>query len=189
MSRLDVIPPDAMTDAQRAVHDEIVNGPRGAVHGRSIGLSGPFNAWIRSPQLADHAQKLGAFLRFGTRLPARLSELAIIIVGRHMNASFEFAAHAPMAVRGGLDPAIVEAIRTGATPSFSANDEAAVHAFATSLVRTHTVDDATYAQALALFGEEGLVELVAIVGYYGLVSLTLNTFRVPLREDMVDPFA
>ncbi len=189
MSRIDVIQPGEMNEAQRRVHDEIVQGPRGSVHGRSIGLSGPFNAWIRSPTLADHAQRLGAFLRFGTRLPARLTELAIIVVGRHMNASFEFAAHAPLAIRGGLDPAIVEAIRTRTEPRFTAADEALVYTLATALVRTHGVDDASYARAVDLFGEEGVVELVAIVGYYGLVSLTLNTFRVPLREDMVDPFA
>lgn len=189
MSRLDVIQPEAMTDAQRRVHDEIVQGPRGTVHGRSIGLSGPFNAWIRSPVLADHAQRLGAFLRFGTALPARLTELAIIVVGRHMNARFEFAAHAPLAIRAGLDPAIVEAIRTRTPPRFAAADEAAVYDLAMALVNRHDVDDATYARAHATVGEAGLVELVAIVGYYGMVSLTLNTFRVPLRDDMVDPFA
>jgi 4-carboxymuconolactone decarboxylase len=189
MSRLDVIHPEAMSDAQRRVHDEIVQGPRGTVHGRGIGLSGPFNAWIRSPTLADHAQRLGAFLRFGTALPARLTELAIIVVGRHMNASFEFAAHAPLAIRAGLDPAIVEAIRTRAAPSFAAADEAAVYELAMALVNRHDVDDVTFARARDIVGEAGLVELVAIVGYYGMVSLTLNTFRVPLREDMVDPFA
>ena len=188
MSRLDVIEPDNMSAEQRRVYSDIVSGPRGAIHGRSIGLSGPFNAWIRSPVLADHAQQLGSFLRCHSQLPGRLSELAIIVVGRHMNAAFEFAAHAPLAIKGGLSEQIVDAIRTQQPPRFEAADEAAVYAFAVALVRTHQVDDASYAQALELLGEVGVVELVAIVGYYSLVSLTLNTFRVPLREGMTDPF-
>ena len=189
MSRLDVIEPDNMSAAQRRVYTDIVSGPRGAIHGRSIGLSGPFNAWMRSPELADHAQQLGSFLRFHSQLPARLSELAIIVVGRHMNAAFEFAAHSPLAIKGGVSEQIVAAIRTQQLPHFEAADEAAVYAFTVALMHTHQVDDATYAQALELLGEVGLVELVAIVGYYSLVSLTLNTFRVPLREGMSDPFA
>ena len=189
MSRLDVIEPDDMSAEQQRVYSEIVSGPRGAIHGRSIGLSGPFNAWIRSPSLADHAQQLGSFLRFRSQLPARLSELAIILVGRHMNAAFEFAAHAPLAITAGLSEQIVDAIRTRQSPQFEAADEAVVHAFASALLQTHQVDDTTYAQALELFGEVGVVELVAIVGYYSLVNLTLNTFRVPLRDGMSDPFA
>ena len=188
MSRLDVVEPDKMTTEQHRVYTDIVSGPRAAIHGRSIGLSGPFNAWIRSPELADHAQQLGAFLRFRSQLPARLAELAIIVVGRHMSAAFEFAAHAPLAIKAGLSEQIVEAIRTQQPPHVGAPDEAVVYAFAVALMRAHQVDDATYAQALALLGEAGVVELVAIVGYYSLVSLTLNTFRVPLRAGMTDPF-
>ena len=188
MSRLAVIDPDNMSAEQRRVYTDIVSGPRAAIHGRSIGLSGPFNAWIRSPELADHAQQLGSFLRFRSQLPARLSELAIIVVGRHMDAAFEFAAHAPLALQSGLSEQIVDAIRTAQMPHFTAADEAAVYAFALMLVHTHQVDDDTYTRALDLLGEAAVVELVAIVGYYSLVSLTLNAFRVPLREGMANPF-
>ena len=189
MSRLAMLTTDTMTDAQRTVHDAIMSGPRGRVHGRGTGLLGPFNAWIRSPSIAGHAQQLGAFLRFGTQLPTRLSELAIIMVGRHMRAAFEFAAHAPLAIQGGLSEDVVDAIRKGETPSFTKQDERTVHSFAKELLEQHRVSNATYQSALELLGEQAVVELVALVGYYSLVSLTLNAFEVPLREGMQDPFA
>lgn len=189
MPRLPTLLPSQMTSAQLAVHDAIINGPRGTVHGRGIGLTGPFNAWIRSPELADHAQRLGAFLRFNSQFPARLSELAIILVGKHWRASFEFAAHAPLALAAGLSADIIEAIRTGAAPSFANDDERIVHTFTTQLLQNNRVTDVAYDAALRAFGEMAVVELVSIIGYYCLVSLTLNAFVVPLREGMVDPFA
>ena len=196
MSRLPMLTPDVMmNNAQRAVADAIMSGPRSQVHGRGTGsgtgsgLLGPFNAWIRSPEIADHAQQLGAFLRFHTQLPTRLSELAIIVVGRHMRAAFEFTAHAPLAIQGGLGADIVDAIRIGATPEFINADERVVHSFAKELLERHRVSDTTYQAALTLFGEQAVVELVALLGYYSLVSLTLNAFEVPLRAGMTDPFA
>ena len=189
MSRLTMLTTDTMTERQRAVQEAIMSGPRGQVHGRSTGLLGPFNAWMRNPELADRAQGLGALLRFATQLPPRLTELAIIMVGRHMKAAFEFAAHAPLALQAGLAAEVIEAIRTGAPPQFAQQDERVVHALAAELLATHRVSAATYDAALALFGEVALVELVAVVGYYSLVSLTLNAFEVPLREGMADPFS
>ncbi|MEE9255039.1 MAG: carboxymuconolactone decarboxylase family protein, partial [Pseudomonadales bacterium] len=116
MTRIETLLPEQMTDEQLKVYDAIRSGPRGRVHGDRIGLTGPFNAWIRAPGFADLAQQLGAHLRFETSLSPRLSELAIIVVGRHMRASFEFAAHAVLAVQGGISAEVVEAIRTGAEP-------------------------------------------------------------------------
>jgi 4-carboxymuconolactone decarboxylase len=167
---------------QRRVHDAIVSGPRGRV-------VGPLRVWLESPQLADHAQALGAFCRFGTGLPPRLSELAIITAGAFWRAKFEWHAHAPMAIKAGIAPAAVEAIRTGKTPQFSRDDEAAVHAFAHELLETRRVSEATYRRVVDALGRKAVVELAGILGYYSLVSLTLNAFEVPLPPGAPDPFA
>jgi len=167
---------------QRRAYDAIVAGPRGRV-------VGPLRVWLESPQLADHAQALGAFCRFGTSLPPRLSELAIITTGAFWRASFEWHAHAPMAIKAGIDPAAVEAIRTAKMPQFSRADEAAVHAFASELIETRRVSDQTFQRAVDVLGLAGVVELVGILGYYSLVSLTLNAFEVPVPAGAPDPFA
>lgn len=182
MPRLPDLDPDALPPEARRVHDAIVSGPRGVVQG-------PLAIWLASPVLADAAQKLGAFCRFGTSLPARLSELAILVVGAQWRASFEWFMHAPMGIEGGLDPADVEIMRTGGMPDFAQPDEAAVHAFASELVRTHRVSAPVYARAVELLGQTAVVELVGIIGYYGLVSATLNVFEVALPAGAADPFA
>lgn len=181
-TRPPVIDPDRLSPEARAVHDAIVAGPRGKVEG-------PLRIWLLSPGLADKAQALGAFCRYGTTLPPRLSELAIITTGAFWKAGFEWAVHAPIAEKAGVAPAIVEAIRTGAAPAFAAEDEAAVHAFATELHRDHVVSDATYARAVAALGLQGTVDLVGVLGYYTLISMTINAFAVPLPDGAADPFA
>jgi 4-carboxymuconolactone decarboxylase len=149
---------------------------------------GPLRVWLESPQLADHAQALGAFCRFSTSLPPRLSELAIITTGAFWRASFEWHAHAPMAIKAGIEPTAVEAIRTGNTPHFAHADEAAVHAFARELIETRRVSEPSYRRVDAL-GLKAVVELVGILGYYSLVSLTLNAFEVPVPAGAPEPFA
>ena len=183
MSRISLLTRDQLTGDQVRVYDEIQSGERGA-----IGLGGPFNAWIRSPGMADHAQKLGAFLRYNTSLEKRLSELAIITAGKHCRCSFEFASHAPKAIAGGLDPAIVESIRTGQEPVFEKPDEKAVYDFSKMLLTTHTVADRIYEDLLSQVGEQGVVEVIALLGYYTMVSMTLNVFQTPLREGWEAPF-
>jgi 4-carboxymuconolactone decarboxylase len=182
MPRLPDLVPDTLDPEQRRVYDAIAAGPRGRVEG-------PLRVWVRSPALADKAQALGAFCRFGSSLPPRLSELAILVTGAYWKSGFEWFAHAPIAQRAGVDAAVIEAIRTGATPTFAKEDEAAVHAFASEVWRTRRVSDATYAHAKAALGERGLIDLVGILGYYGLVSMTINAFEVPLPSGMPDPFA
>ena len=167
---------------QRRVYDAIVAGPRGQVQG-------PLKVWLQSADLADRAQALGAFCRFGTSLPPRLSELAIITMGAHWRAGFEWFAHAPLAIKAGIDPDAVEAIRTGKAPKFAQPDEAAVHAFAHELLTTREVSDATYQEALARLGKKGVVELTGILGYYGLSSMTIKAFEVPLPAGTQDPFS
>ncbi|MGH7040703.1 MAG: carboxymuconolactone decarboxylase family protein [Acetobacteraceae bacterium] len=181
MARLPDLSSDTMTPEQRRVHDAIVAGPRGVVEG-------PLRVWLHNPELAERAQALGAFCRYGSSLPARLSELAILLTGAHWRAGFEWHVHAPIAVKAGLDPAAVEAIRVGRDPGFAAEDTAAVFAFATELLRTRSVGEATFARARAALGPVGVVDLVAILGYYGFISMTINAFAVPLPEGAAEPF-
>jgi 4-carboxymuconolactone decarboxylase len=167
---------------QRRVHDAITAGPRGQVQG-------PLRVWLQSAKLADRAQALGAFCRFGSSLPPRLSELAILATGAHWRAGFEWFAHAPIAIKAGVDPAAVEAIRIGKPPTFAQADEAAVYAFAHELLTTREVSDATYREAVAQLGQKRVVELVGILGYYGLISMTIKAFEVPLPAGTPEPFA
>ncbi len=182
MSRLPDLTLETMSPEQRQVHDMIASGPRGVVEG-------PLKVWLHSPELAERAQALGAFCRYGTSLPQRLSELAILITGAHWRAGFEWHVHAPIAIQAGIDPAAAEALRTGATPAFAREDEAAVHAFATELLRTRAVSAATYARAQAALGPRGAVDLVGVLGYYGFISMTINAFAVPLPPGAPEPFA
>lgn len=183
MARLEPLDLAKLTPEQKEVADAIMSGPRG-------GLRGPFEAWLRSPVLADRAQKVGEYCRFSTSLPKHLSEFAIILTGKHWKAQFEFFAHARMALEAGLPRETVEAVRTGAAPTFRDDAEQAVYTFVTEYFATNRVSDATYQQALAnLGGERGVVDLVGIVGYYGLVSMTLNVFDVGLPEGEPLPLA
>ncbi len=175
MTRLAPLVPEKLSAEQKKVYDAILAGPRG-------GIGGPFAAWLRSPQLADRAQKLGEFCRFNTSLPKRLSELAILMTARHWTAQFEWYAHARMAREAGLDDAIIEAIRNRLRPASMQDDEAAIYDFCNEAYALHYVTDATYVRAITLFGEATVVELVGVIGYYCLVSLTLNIFKMPLPE-------
>ncbi|MFC1886019.1 carboxymuconolactone decarboxylase family protein [Thermodesulfobacteriota bacterium] len=183
MSRISLLAREQLNDDQLKIYDELQSGERGRV-----GLGGPFNAWIRSPGMAGPAQKLGEFLRFNTSLESRLSELAIIMAGKHCRCAFEFASHAPKALAGGLDPAIVEAIRTGQQPMIEKPDEKAVYAFCNALLTTHNADDQTYEDLLKQVGEKGVMEVTALLGYYTMVSMTLNVFQTPFREGWEAPF-
>jgi 4-carboxymuconolactone decarboxylase len=170
-----------LSPEQRRVHDAILSGPRGIVEG-------PLRVWLTSAELADRAQALGAFCRFGTVLPPRLSELAIITAGAYWKAGFEWAVHAPIAIKAGVDAEAAEAIRTGQQPHFEQADQAAVHAFAHELLHHRKVSDETYRRAEKELGTRGVVELVGILGYYGLISMTIVAFEVPLPDGVPEPF-
>ena len=179
--RLPPLTPETMSAEQRRVAEAIASGPRG-------GVQGPLLAWLHSPELADRAQALGAFCRYGTSLPPRLSELAIITVGAYWQAGFEWHVHAPLAAAAGIEPAAVEAIRSGATPAFAQADETAVWRFAHHLVHDRRVPDDAYQAAQTALGPVAVVELVGIIGYYGLISMTINAFQLPLPDGAANPF-
>lgn len=180
MPRLEPLTPENMSQEQRRIADEIAAGPRG-------GIRGPFQAWLRSPAFADRGQKLGEFCRFNTSLPPRLSELAILVTARHWTAQYEWYAHAKIAREAGVPVAAIEAIANRETPSLDDPDQALVYRFAAEYYATHRIGDATYKAAVERFGEQGVVELVGIMGYYGLVAMTLNVFEMPLPEGETEP--
>jgi len=177
--RMAEIPLDKMSSAQRAVADAIMSGPRG-------GLRGPFNAWLRSPVLADRLQKVGEYIRFNTSLEKRINEMAILMTAQAWGSQYEWYAHAPLAIKAGLDPDIVAAIGAGRKPEKMKDDEAVVWEFTTQLRRDHGVDDAIYARALEKLGEQGIMDLIAVNGNYDVVSMTLNVARVapPAGEEL-----
>lgn len=170
-----------MTPAQRRVHDLIVAGRRGR-------FGGPFQLLIRAPEICEQAAILGEHLRWGTALPDRLSELAIITTARFWRAQYEWYAHAPLAEKAGVPAAAVEAIRHGETPNFDQEDEALVYRICTELFKTQRLSDASFKAALATLGEAGLIEVIAIIGYYTLIGNTLNVFQVQVPEGTTPPF-
>jgi 4-carboxymuconolactone decarboxylase len=181
LSRPPVLDEAHLTAEQQAVFDDIRSGPRGLVEG-------PLRVWLQSPALAERAQKLGAFCRYGTRIPARLSELAIVIVGAHWRSGFEWSVHAPIAAKAGIDLEVLEAIRTGARPSFIRADERVVYRFSQELLETKRVSEDVYKEAAELVGTEGAVELVGILGYYTLICMTINAFEIPTADGKPEPF-
>jgi 4-carboxymuconolactone decarboxylase len=179
--RMPQIPLEQMTPAQRSVADAIMSGPRG-------GMRGPFNTWLRSPELADRLQKVGEYVRFNTSLDKRLNEMAICMTAQHWGSQYEWFAHAPLALKAGLDPATLKALGEGKKPDNMKEDEAIVWEFSTQLRRDHNVDDAIYAKALEKFSEKGIVDLIAVNGYYDVVSMTLNVSRVSPPDGEAMPF-
>ena len=177
---------DELTDDQRKLWDDMAGGKRTAGRDSGFltndegGLVGPFNAWLQSPGIGQRVQSLGASLRFESSLPNALLEIAILVTAQHWRAEFEWWAHARFARRAGIPDAIIEAIRKNEEPPFEDPSQHLVFDFCRALIATRRVDDELYARTKELLGEPGLVELTSLLGYYGLVSMTLNVFDVPL---------
>lgn len=169
--RMQPIPLEQMSPEQKRVADAIVSGPRKT-------LSGPFNAWLRSPELADRLQRVGEYLRFNTSLDHRLNEFAILITGQFWGCEYEWYAHYPLAIKAGLKPEVAAELAEGKRPSNMQADEAIVYDFSTQLHRSKNVDEATYKAAVARFGEQGVMDLIAVNGYYDVVAMTLNVAQV-----------
>ncbi|HET6963560.1 MAG TPA: carboxymuconolactone decarboxylase family protein [Acidimicrobiales bacterium] len=179
-SRLPPLRRPDLEGAGASLWDSIATSRGQELVGEDGALRGPFNAWVHAPTLGNRLLALGTVLRFESSIERRLLELAIITVGAHWKAEFEWWAHSRMAREAGLSPEVIEAVRGGTSPPFSDDSERIVHAVAGELVRTGSVSDATYGQAEAVLGPAGLVELVSLCGYYTLVCFTLNAFTVPL---------
>lgn len=171
MTRIRPLQPEEMTEDQRAVHAAIVAGPRGQVRG-------PLAVWLHRPGLAAKAQALGQYCRYDSSLPQRLSELAILVMGKFWRAEFEWWAHKPIALKAGIDEAVVEAIRTGIDPVFTRDDEAMVYAVTRSLNEQRNIPTPLYERAVAVLGLDAVIDLVGVAGYYTLISMTINAFEV-----------
>jgi 4-carboxymuconolactone decarboxylase len=174
--RFKPLPPEQMTPEQTRVAQALTQGPRG-------GVRGPFPALLRLPDLAERVRALGDYVRFEGTLPQPLRELAILVVARFWSAQYEWYAHSRHAVKAGLDASVPDAIAQGKRPQKLSADEALVYDFCTELMHARDVSDATFAAAVQRFGETTVLELVALAGYYGFVSLILNVNRSPIPDD------
>jgi len=179
----DRMPPleaERLSPAQRAALDRITAGPRGA-------LVGPFTVLLRTPELMDRVQEVGAFLRYEKQLEARLFEMTVLMVARHWDQAFEWAHHHPIALAAGLDPEVVAAIGDRRRPTSADPAVQAVWDVVEEVHRDHGVSDRTFAAAVGVLGEECLVELLVTVGYYTTLALVMNVARTPPEDGAVLP--
>ena len=179
--RFPQLEPSQFTPRQQQVADAIQSGPRGG------GLRGPFNALLRAPELCDLVQRVGAYVRYGSSIPAALNELAICMAGRKWTAQYEFYAHRKLGIAAGLNPAILDAVADCTTPVGMSTDETIVYNFVTALLGNGSVPDALYQPAVTRFGENGVMDLVGAVGYYSIVSMVLNVADVQLPDGEPKP--
>jgi 4-carboxymuconolactone decarboxylase len=172
---------EQLTPEQKLAWDEVVAGPRKKMHG-------PFFIWLHSPELLSRGQKLGLYARFQSSLPQRLSELCILMIAAHWKAAGEWVDHAPIATDLGVDAAALEALRKGLPAKFKNADEMAAYELAQELLNKRDVSDATYARTKAILGERGILDLVAVLGYYSLIAMSMKAFALE-PDGASDPFA
>jgi len=190
--RFRILEPEEMSQAQRDLVRSIRSGPRASVQGSAANQAGgslgsPLNVFLRSPELGEELQRVGSYIRFKSVLGPRLTELAILVTARHWSAQYEWHAHHRLAMQAGLAPAIADDIAHGRRPAAMAPDEEAVYQFSCELHEHKRVSDATYAQVHDRFGEQGVMDLIAVNGYYSLVSMVLNVDRTPIPGGGPDP--
>jgi 4-carboxymuconolactone decarboxylase len=178
--RFSEIKREQMFDAQKRVYDEIATS-RGSVRG-------PFGVLLRSPELADRWQRLGEYVRFRTSLPPRLNEFAILITARFWGSKYEWFAHKPLAIKGGLAESIAEDLAQNKRPANMKPDEELVYEFCTTLQRKHFVDEALFKRAIETLGERGVIDLVAVSGFYVAVSMVLNVAEIPIPPGEKSPW-
>jgi 4-carboxymuconolactone decarboxylase len=179
----DRMPPlatEKMNDAQKEAAAELIAGPR-------KGVFGPFIPLMRSPELMDRLGRVGEYLRFHNTNPTKLNEFAILIASRHTTNQFEWAIHHPLAIKAGIARATLDALEQGRQPVGMADEEEVVYDFCSEVLATHHASDATYARALARFGEQGIVDLVGTVGYFVAICLVMNVAGTPAPKSDVPP--
>lgn len=174
--RMPALPMESMTEAQKTAAEELIAGPRGAVFG-------PFIPLLRSPELMNRLQKVGEYIRFHSALETRINEFVMLVVSRQWTQQFEWCMHYPLALKAGVRQDVLDALAEGRRPANMAHDEEAAYDFCEELARTHGVSDATYERAVATFTEPGLIDLVALVGYFSTVSMVMNVARTPPMKD------
>ena len=172
IDRLPALRAEQMSDGQRKAADELTAGPR-------KGVKGPFIALLRSPELLARMQKVGEYLRFQSALSTRINEFVTLIVAREWTQEFEWFVHLPLAEKAGVSAQTLAALAQGGRPPAMADDEAAAYDFATELIAHRGVCDATYARAHSTFGEQGLVDLIGLIGYFTAISMVLNVAHTP----------
>jgi len=172
---------EQLTPEQETMVEDLLAGTR-------TSLGGPFNALLRSPEMGNHAQKLGEYVRFKTSVPRRLNEMAILMTARYWSSQYEWYAHKTLALEAELDPAVIDDIHAGRRPASMRADERIVYDFCAELRERRRVSDRTFAAAVGLLGEKGVVDLIANMAYYDLVSMVLNVDRYPLPAGAALPF-
>lgn len=177
MARINILSPGQMTREQTEVCEEALSGLRGKV-------PAPMIAWIHNPELARRAQMLGELLRFQTTIEPHLSEMAILICGRHWTSHLEWTAHKALAIRAGLNPKIIADIAARRIPIFDDERASVVYEVSTSVLSTGRIHDNLYKRAVEVLCVRGLTELIAILGYYCFASLTLNVFELGMPENI-----
>jgi 4-carboxymuconolactone decarboxylase len=180
--RLKLLSPGEMSADQKETYDESIAGKRGAP-------PAPMMAWLNSPEMARHATRLGGVLRFDTIFPAKLSEIAILVTARHCTSHYEWYAHKRLALKGGMDPKVIDAIRDRRTPVFDDPKGQMIYDVAKSLHEGHGVSNALYDAAVDVLTVRGVTEIIGLCGYYTMVSMTLNTFEFELPAGEVSDLA
>ena len=180
--RMPPIPAEKMTAAQRAAVADFKAA-------RSVDISGPFIPLLRSPDVMNRARAMGDYLRYKSALPPRLSEFVILLTARRWTQQYEWNAHQPLALQGGLSADVVKAVADGRRPDRMAEDEEAVYAMWDELQKNQSVSDATYVKAIAKLGEQGVIDALGITGYYTMLAMVMNTTRTPLPPGVAPPLA
>jgi 4-carboxymuconolactone decarboxylase len=178
--RMPPIPADQLTDAQKKAAEVFAEG-------RGYALRGPFVPLLRSPEVMLRAKAMGDYLRFKSVLPPRVNEMVILITAREWTQQYEWNAHYPAALKAGLRREIADAIAQGVRPSGMAEDEEIAYDTATEILRQKRVSDPTWRRAVAKFGEQGVIDLLGVAGYYNFLAIVMNATRTAMPEGVAEP--
>src|SRR6266436_7478431 len=178
--RMPPIAADKLTDVQKKAAETFAEG-------RGYAVRGPFVPLIRSPEVMLRAKAMGDYLRFKSTLGSRLNEMVILITAREWTQQYEWNAHYAIALKEGLRREIADAIADGRRPVGMAEDEDAAYYIATEILRTKRVSDVTYRRAVAKFGEQGVIDLLGVVGYYNFLAIVMNATRTALPDNVAEP--